>query len=131
VQIEHVQQLSAWLAATDIGLLELRGPAVQLRLRNHAGRVEPESLDAPAIPTRIAVIANSVGVFLRQHPLRNAPLAEPGDAVRAGQVLGLLQIGALLLPVVAPHDGIVTATPIEDGVIVGYGTALFELQPRS
>jgi acetyl-CoA carboxylase biotin carboxyl carrier protein len=49
--------------------------------------------------------------------------------VRAGQTLGLLQIGALLLPVTAPHDGAVVGTLVPHGAAVGYGTPLLQLQP--
>lgn len=136
MHIEQVQQLSAWLAATDIGLLELRGPEGHLCLRNDGARVEVVQDAAPAAartqlaeaPSRVATAA-SVGVFLHRHPLRDAPLAAPGAAVRAGQTLGLLQIGALLLPVAAPHDGIVAGTLVAHGTSVGYGTPLVELQP--
>lgn len=135
MQIERVQQLSAWLAATDIGLLELRGPEGCLRLHNDGGRVEvlPDAPVAPGIrraeAARIVATAASVGVFLQGHPLRDAPLAPIGARVRAGQALGLLQIGALLLPATASQDGIVAGLLVAQGMLVGYGTPLIELQP--
>ena len=126
---ELLQQLSAWLARTDIGLLELRGPGVQLRLLNDAGRVRPApagpGLDAPvaAVPVR----APSVGVFLPGHPLQLDALAPPGAPVAAGQVLGLLRVGALLLPVAAPCGGVVAAVHVAPGVPVGFGTHLADI----
>jgi len=126
MQPDQVHQIAAWLAATDIGLLELRGPALELRLRNDGGQVQAAP-DAPPVTAS----AGSVGVFLHRHPLHETPLAPIGETVRAGQPLGLLQIGALLLPVPAPQDGVVTALPVAHSTLVGYGTPLVELQPGS
>ena len=120
----HVGQISAWLAGTDIALLELRGPGVSLTLRQHHGTVAaepPSGLDT--------VTAASVGVFLHSHPLHEAPLVRIGERVRAGQTLGLLRIGALLLPVPAPRPGIVARVLVAHDAIVGFGTRLFELLP--
>ena len=140
--LERLRELAAWLAPTDIGLLELRGPQMTLRLRRDGGplgevvQVDARD-DAPATSTETpqadasVVTATSVGVFLHRHPLREAPLARPGANVRAGQTLGLLQIGELLLPVTAPHDSTVVGTLAVHGAAVGYGTPLLHLQPHS
>ena len=128
-----VQELSGWLAATDIGFLELRGPDVHLCLRHDSTRVEvvPPGTRAIATPATVPVTSPSVGVFLHTHPLHDAPLAAPGQAVVAGQVIGLLQIGALLLPVIAPRDGIVARHAAAPGKVVGYGAHLADLVPSS
>ena len=139
---EFVEQLSAWLAATDIEALELRGPDTLLRLRREGARVvcqaagatsteavAPTAAIGAATGAGTPVTATSVGVFLRQHPLHAAPLVTPGSVVRAGQTLGLLQVSSLLLEVTTPRDGVVGATKVEHGTVVGHGTVLFELQP--
>ena len=129
---EQLQQLATWLAATDIGLLELRTPEGTLRLgRNGASVGEIVQLDAGDDGTAAApavAAASSVGLFLHSHPLHAAPLVRIGERVPAGQLLGLLQIGPLLLPVHAPRDGVVAAMRVVAGQAVGYGTALVELQ---
>ena len=136
MNIDHLQQLSAWLAVPDIALLELRGPGGHLRLRHDGASVELVEDEAPAtadeLPAhapRLTVTACSVGVFLHGHPLHTAPLVRPGAHVRAGQPLGLLQIGALLLPVVATQDATLIGPLVADGESVGFGTPLFELEP--
>ena len=134
--INQLEQLSQWLVATDIAVLELRGPGVQIRLRHDGARVEQIEEVAPAavetmsaqVP-RLVAAASSVGVFLHSHPLNDAPLARPGASVRAGQALGLLQIGALLLPVTATKDATVIGALVADGEAVGFGTPLVELEP--
>jgi acetyl-CoA carboxylase biotin carboxyl carrier protein len=136
MQFDSVQQLSAWLADTDIALLELSGPGLSLRLHKEG---EPAVIEAqrgmapppttPARPQGLTVRAPSVGVFLAAHPLHATPLALPGARVRADEAIGLMQIGALLLPVCAPQGAIVRAVLAAPGTTVGYGTPLFELEP--
>jgi acetyl-CoA carboxylase biotin carboxyl carrier protein len=137
MQFDSVQQLSAWLADTDIALLELNGPGLSLRLYKEG---DPAAIEAdpraappratPARPEGLTVRAPSVGVFLTTHPLHATPLALPGARVRAGEPIALMQIGALLLPVPAPQDAIVRAVLAVPGTLMGFGTALFELDPR-
>ena len=135
MRFDSIQQLSAWLADTDIAVLELSGPGVSLRL--HQGD-DPGSIEAaqgvapparPVQPQGLTVHAPSVGVFLAAHPLQTTPLALPGARVRAGEPIGLMQIGALLLPVHAPQNAIVRAVRVAPGTPVGYGTPLFDLDP--
>jgi len=132
---DRIETISAWLAATDIGLLELRGPGTRLRLRNDGGglpvRGEPIADASPAAAPGGSVTANaaSVGVFLHRHPLRETALAPIGSRVGAGQPVGLLQIGALLLPLCAPGAGTVTGLRVAHGTAVGYGTPLVDLAP--
>jgi acetyl-CoA carboxylase biotin carboxyl carrier protein len=129
---DRVRQLSDWLSGTDIARLELRGPGESICLQREGGRIvvtqdepAPEHADAPSV----AATAASVGVFLHRHPLHATAIAEPGTTVRCGQVVGLLQIGALLLPVASPCDGVVAAMLLEHGTTAGYGERLVELHP--
>jgi acetyl-CoA carboxylase biotin carboxyl carrier protein len=133
---EQLRQMAAWLAGTDIGLLELRTPHGTVRLgRNGSPAAEVVQLNEPTPDEGIApgpaptvVTASSVGAFLHAHPLHDAPVVRAGERVAAGQDLGLLQIGPLLLPVDAPVAGRVTLVHVETGRTVGYGTPLFELR---
>ncbi|HTO66706.1 MAG TPA: biotin/lipoyl-containing protein [Bradyrhizobium sp.] len=129
--LDHVDQLCAWLADTDINLLELTSPARTLRLLHDGTRVTVETVDGPEAAHQPALLvrAPAPGIFLQQHPLRNQAIAIVGDDVAADAPLGLLQIGPLLLPVSAPLTGTVTDVLAQHGTIVGYGTPLFELQP--
>jgi acetyl-CoA carboxylase biotin carboxyl carrier protein len=132
--LKHVGQISAWLADTDIALLELRGPGASLTLRQHHGSVTAEldeSLACPGLPAGAAdvVTTPTVGVFLHRHPLHEAPLVRIGERVQAGQAIGLLRIGTLLLPVPAPRSGIIAGVLVAHGTTVDFGTRLFELLP--
>src|SRR5436190_15533967 len=100
---EQLRQMAAWLAGTDIGLLELRTPHGTVRLgRNGTPAGEIVQLNQPARdeeagpgPAPAVATAPSVGVFLHAHPLHDALMVRPGERVAAGQDLGLLQIGPL------------------------------------
>lgn len=135
---EQLQQLATWLAGTDIALLELRTPEGTLRLGRQgasSGEIVQRAAGAAGVagvagaaPAPAVAAASSVGLFLHRHPLHAAPLVRIGERVPAGQLLGLLQIGPLLLPVHAPLDGVVAAMRAAAGQAVGYGAALVELQ---
>jgi acetyl-CoA carboxylase biotin carboxyl carrier protein len=133
--LDQTTQICRWLAGTGIELFELRGPGTLLRLKRNGASyaVQPETApvsDAavPASGTTQVVRAGSVGVLLHAHPLRQAPLVQVGDVVRAGQALAVLRIGAVLLAVAAPRDGTVASILAADGATVGYGEPLVELE---
>lgn len=138
MEIEHIRQICSWVVQTDITEFELQGPDLHLLLRN-ARAMAPQIIAdpatiAPSAPVVAAssevVRAGSVGVFLRQHPQQAAPLVEVGAPVATSQPLGLLQIGPLLLPVMAPCDAVVQDMPVPDGTVVGWGTPLAVLGTR-
>ena len=135
--LDRAAEIASWFAAADLDELELAGPGGSLRLRRGGPGAAPGP-DAPGgAPEaqavgrgREVVPSPGVGVFLRAHPLRDEPLVRPGCRVACGQALGLLRIGSLLVPVAAPRPGTVEAVPATDGVLVGFGDALFELAQR-
>jgi acetyl-CoA carboxylase biotin carboxyl carrier protein len=128
---DHVDQLCAWLAETDISVLELTSPTRTMRMLHDGTRVTVDIVDETDATHQPALLvqAPAPGIFLQQHPLRDRAIAAIGDDVAADAPLGLLQIGPLLLPVSAPSTGTVTDVLAQHGTIVGYGTPLFELQP--
>lgn len=122
---DRIPQLARLLDGTDIELLELTAGTELVRLRRNIPGPGP----APCAPAGAGAVpfdipAPSVGVFRRGHPLRTAPLVQAGQSVAAGDPVGVLQIGALLIHAVAPKDGTVLEVLAEDGAAVGYGTAL-------
>ena len=128
--LERFRQLAAWLAATDVALLELRGPQTLLRLvRDGAtGVVVQEDAQDEARPGTTIVPASTVGIVRHRHPLRDGPLAPIGVRVEVGLPLALLQIGQMLIAVPAPRNGVVARLLANDGDAVGYGDPLIELQ---
>jgi acetyl-CoA carboxylase biotin carboxyl carrier protein len=138
---DQLRTLSAWMAEAGIDELELIGPCFRLRLSgdgrqahgdqvgNQAGDQQSDAASGQR-PSSDVVAASTVGLFLHRHPLHETALAPEGTPVRAGQALGLLRIGPLLVPVLAPRDGIVGAVLVAHETVVGFGTGLVELHPR-
>jgi acetyl-CoA carboxylase biotin carboxyl carrier protein len=133
MKVDEVRQIAAWLVPTDIQLLELRGPDQHVCLRREGEEVVVAAQERAQDDSQgdgqppLVVSAASVGVLLHGHPFSREALVVPGERVRAGQVLALLKIGALLLPVNAPQDGIALRRLVADGATVGFGTPLLEL----
>ena len=141
----RIAQLGDWLAPTDIAVLEFTTPDLRIRLDRdvrpapRTGAAPAPGADGPTVttgkddaqranrPAASVVAAHSVGIFLDTHPLATAPLAAVGARVAAGQPIGLLRIGALLLPVTAPADAVVERVLATPGEAVGHGTPLFAL----
>jgi len=129
---EEVRQIAAWLEASGLDTLELTTPRMRLRLRL-GGRAAATPMPDGALPTPAAappcVEARGTGVFLPAHPWRDAPLVQPGQRVRAGDIVGLLRIAPLLQPVTATEDGIVGRCLAAPGARGVFGTALMESFP--
>lgn len=81
------------------------------------------SIDGKRIGTPI--LAAAPGMFMRAHPSRAEPFIRPGQSIAAGDTLGLLAMGPVLLPVTAPAAGIVLSMT-RTGAI-GFGTTLAEI----
>jgi len=132
--LDHVDRLCAWLAGTDIGLLELKSPTTTLRLvQDGAAGAIQTVIGAEATRPRqpaFVVRAPGPGIFLDRHPLRDGAMAPIGSEIVAEAPLGFLQVGPLLRPVPASQTGTVTDVLAQPGTVVGYGTPLFNLQPK-
>lgn len=132
--VQHIQQLASWLAEAGIDYFELSGPGQRLRLtgagRGRSGSHAAERVDDPGGIRALdgfIVKAPVAGTLLHSHPMQRAPLAPRGSPIRAGQTVALLQIGALLVPIAAPRDGIVANLLVEEGTLVGFGTGIIRL----
>jgi acetyl-CoA carboxylase biotin carboxyl carrier protein len=131
--LDHFDLLCAWLAETDIGLLELKSLTTTLRLLQDGAAAAIKSLNgAEATQPRqpaLVVRAPGPGIFLDRHPLREGATAPVGAEIVAEAPLAFLQVGPLLMPVPAPLTATVTDVLVRPGTVVGYGTPLFNLQP--
>jgi acetyl-CoA carboxylase biotin carboxyl carrier protein len=122
---DRIRQLHDLLDGTDIEFLEMRTPQETIRLRRDIAAVP-----VPPLPEPLTIVAPVAGVFLHRHPSQDTPLLRPGQAVQAGDVVGLVRIGALLMHLAAPRAGVIVDITAEDGSTVGYGAALLRLAPR-
>ena len=132
---DDIAEIASWLSAAGIDTCKLTGPDYHVCLRRRAaepsivlGSAGAASEAAGAKKTRHQLIVSpGVGRFLHAHPVHEAPLVGTNEPVTTGQPLGLLQVGPILLPVVAPRDGIVAEILAPDASLVGYGDPLVAL----
>ena len=135
--LDQIPRLMALLGETGLGRLELSGPSGRVVLsRNEAAPdvlAVSDGVVGPATSQDFAgatIASPGIGTFRRAHPLHDKPLAEDGARVAAGQVVALLQVGALLQPVRAPSDGILSSVRPADGALIGFGDPLFDILPN-
>ena len=95
-----------------------------------AAGIPPAAGAASADRAGLAIVrAPMVGTFYRA-PSPDAPAyVEPGDRVRKGQTLCILEAMKLMNEIESEFDGVVRAILAESGEPVEYGQPLFELEP--
>jgi len=121
IDAHTIKQLSAWIGASGIDLLELTTPETSLSLHRDAPAYSSEAA------THYELTAPSPGIYLDRHPLSAQPLVRPGAAIEAGQLVGFLQIRSLLLPLRSAHAGRIVGLPQDHGNRLGYGDVVMRL----
>lgn len=125
VDYELLDRLTAWMQEGGFTRLTYtRGKStVTLHL--------PEGTAArPGTPLR-TIASPVIGNFIAGHPLEGGkPYVESGTSVEAGDIIGLLAIGPVLMPVEAPCPGVVRKVLAREGAIVGFDDPLFEIEPK-
>lgn len=135
---DDCQEIAAWLAEADIDSIEFGTPGQTLRMTRADGSYQMQEVTAQERTTLNATCSDTheqvtkvrapcAGVVLDRHPQASAALAQIGQVVHAGELIGLLQIGLVLAPVIAPVTGIVRRVVWAAGTTVGFGAELFEL----
>lgn len=143
---ELLPALVARLEASSLGELEIRrgdwrirlrrgdvapaapGPAVQptrattTRPRPAALAAVGPGLPAPTVDARVTAVSPAVGYFAP------VPALAAGAPVRAGDVLGHVDVLGVRQAVVAPADGVVGRYLAESGEAVEYGQELVRLE---
>ncbi|RKI70565.1 acetyl-CoA carboxylase biotin carboxyl carrier protein subunit [bacterium 1xD42-67] len=74
------------------------------------------------------VTAPLVGVFYAAPAPGEAPFAAPGDQVKKGAALCLIEAMKMMSEVPAPADCVVEEVLAKDGEAVGYGAPLFRIR---
>lgn len=105
-------------AAGDVRHVVIDGEAVLLTRATAPRARRPGAVDPD--PAHRLITAQMPGQV-------RAVLAAPGDEVRAGQPLAVLEAMKMELRVTAPVDGRVTTVHVEVGQVVGRGQRLFDL----
>lgn len=143
MDLQVIQELSALIRQHGIDVLVLTTREASLRLERDASnaaawRPSPTpnklasgrsaSADAAATPASgYELTAPAPGIFLDRHPLGSQPLARAGATVEAGQLIGFLRVGCLLLPLRSAQKGRITSLLPRPGDTLGYGSVVVRL----
>ncbi|MCY1235357.1 hypothetical protein D9M72_479710 [compost metagenome] len=68
-----------------------------------------------------------MGRFAARHPLLDGPAATSGQRVEAGQTVGYLLAGSLIVEITASKAAVLGKQLVQEGELLGYGDAVFEL----
>ena len=85
--------------------------------------VQPAQAE-PRQPEGPCVTAPLVGTFYTAPQPGGEPFVKPGQAVRKGQTLGLLEAMKMMSEVQAPCDCVIEEILVQDGTLVSFGDPL-------
>lgn len=114
-----IEKLSEWFEASGVHELEIRNADGQSLVLVSDGSRDG---NRPEVETA-AVKAPFAGHFLVAGDFAL------GRSVKAGEIIGQIEIGPLRLPLSSPSKGVVRDIKARSGELVGYGTRLFEVEP--
>ena len=93
-----------------------------------AQTVAPEKESVESEPEGNQVKAPLVGTFYSASAPDVAPFVKVGDAVKKGQVLGIIEAMKLMNEIESEYEGVVEAILVENGQMVEYGQNLFTIR---
>ena len=157
--VDEIKQILELMREHELAEFELQREGETLRLRKHApaqwaGALPPVPAAAyhppppapPAAPPQAAgesavlepasedvdlaiVKSPIVGTFYRAAEPGSPPFVDPGQTVRKGQVLCIIEAMKLMNEINAECDGEIVKVYVENGQAVQYGERLFAIRP--
>jgi acetyl-CoA carboxylase biotin carboxyl carrier protein len=129
IDTTDVERLAQILERSGVASIEIEenGQSLKLVMETEQRTAPSSTLAAPTEHSHeVAIVAKAdvAGIFIAAHPWRERPFVEPGQAIEAGAIVGLVKIGVLYVPVLSPAAGIVDAVVAATGATVGYGTPI-------
>lgn len=147
MELSNIYEIWDRFEKSDIAEFELDMDNVHLALKKQTANVpgvapvatavtQSASETAPAVldkkeektDANNAICAPLVGTFFVAASPDSKPYVQVGDAVKKGDVIGIIEAMKLMNEVKADKDGIVANIPVEDGSMVEYGQVLIELK---
>jgi acetyl-CoA carboxylase biotin carboxyl carrier protein len=130
IDTTDIERLAQILERSGIASIEIEEKEQSLRLVMEAEEPTAPSpaYARPSDEAPIVAKAGVAGIFIAAHPWRGKPFVEPGQAIEAGAIVGLVKIGRLYVPVLSPAAGNVDAIVAEAGATVGYGTPIVNIR---
>ena len=88
----------------------------------------PKATDAAADDAASRITAPVVGSFYRAPDPQSAAFVQPGDTVKKGQTVAIIEAMKMSTEVPSPCDGVIGECFAEDGALVGFGQPLFSIR---
>lgn len=125
----EIGDLMQILAGTDVEECEIQQGDMTVSLKRtvstpHAPRqpeIAEDSNDSSVGDEPLVVASPAVGVFYRAEERTDEPSVQDGTLVKAGEVIGVVEVLGVPHPVRSTVDGMVEHFLVEDGEAVEYG----------
>ena len=117
-------------AASGAGMSGKANPTGQAAIegRDAGSKVELSGAAGAEIPSDKVVKSPLVGTFYNASSPETDPFVAVGDAVKKGQVLGIIEAMKLMNEIESEYDGVVEAVLVENEQVVEYGQPLFRIR---
>lgn len=127
ISYDAIERTVRRLERAQVATFEYQDENVCLRLR--LGSAGPVQASAGIKTEKSAETGrtSAAGIFTSSHPVSNEDAMASGTPVRAGQIVGYVQVGPVVRPVTAPRDGVIGRRLVDNGTLVGAEQPLFEL----
>lgn len=122
----------------ELGLtgLEITEDDRKVRLERHAAAAPVQAAASETVPAAAVVGDNDyisvkspiVGLFYAAPAENAAPYVSPGDPVKKGQTLCIVEAMKLMNELSAECDGVIDKICVTNGQMVDYGTELFRIR---
>ena len=148
---KEILELIELVSQSNFVEFELEREGFKIRLVKEGGRAVAASAIAP--PTPVAVVSDTpvaapaavpspaerlheiksplVGTFYRAPSPDAPPFTDAGKAVKAGQVLCIVEAMKLMNEIESDVDGVVEEIRVSNGQPVEYGEVLFQIRPSA
>ncbi len=143
MNLKEIREIIDLITRTDVSEIEIEKAGIRVRVRRGAlpaavpSAHGTEALMPPpaagAEETKrddgVLIRAPIVGTFYRSPAPEAKPYVEVGDAVKKGQIIGLIEAMKLMNEIESEADGRVAEILAENAKPVEYGTPLFRIEP--
>ena len=120
ISVDDLDHVLSWMLEAGLQSVSVAEGKARLTLRNAVA-----TTTSPA--TTVDVTTKAMGVFLPSHPRRSQAALKPGDEVAAGAIVGFLQSGPTLAPIIAGTSGKIMAIIARPGSLLGFGAPVITL----
>jgi acetyl-CoA carboxylase biotin carboxyl carrier protein len=130
IDTTDIERLAQILERCGVASIEIeeKGQSLKLVMQAEEPTAPSPAYARPSDDAPVVAKADVAGIFVAAHPWQAKPFVEPGQAIEAGAIVGLVKIGRLYVPVRSPARGIVDAIVAEAGATVGYGTPIVSVR---